>query len=89
MHRDQETDGVNAVSDTTKRKSEFHTQSVNKGTGKKTDDSKCTVERGILHEANTRKISPIDPRFPLPSPSRIDQKRYCERTVLSAVKALD
>lgn len=48
MNRDQQTDGVDAVTDSTKRERKTHTQTVDNGTGKETDHGESTVERDVL-----------------------------------------
>lgn len=48
MNRDEEGNGVEAVTDTTKGQSNADTQTVDNGTSEETDDGESTVERSVL-----------------------------------------
>jgi hypothetical protein len=48
MDRHQQTNGVNAVANSTEGESEADTKTVNDGTGEETDDCKGTVKSNVL-----------------------------------------
>ena len=48
VDRDQQADGVNAVSDASKSQSHLNTQSVDESSTEETEDCESTVESGVL-----------------------------------------
>lgn len=48
MNRDEEGNGVEAVTDTTKGQGNANTQTVDNGTSEETNDGESTVERSVL-----------------------------------------
>ena len=50
VHRDQQTDGVDAVSSTSKCKCPFDSELVHKGTTKDAEDRECAVKSRVLSQ---------------------------------------